>query len=265
MSRLTPAAFATLFLAGCAATTPEPQPYVHPGITWVRTAAEFDALALQAYQSAGDALADKVGDRSWSALPGQQNAADLPPAVIFDVDETVVSNVEFQLTLIPPFADEKLNAWNAANEAVAIPGVVEFAERARALGVELFFITNRPCMPDDASGDPCPQKAVTTQDINEAGIPVDESRVMLSFEQPGWNKEKKNRRDVIARDYRVIMLMGDDLGDFIPCSRRRAVAPCTEGATIESRARATAAHRDYWGDGWYILPNPMHGSWTTVR
>ena len=21
----------------------------------------------------------------------------------------------------------------------------------------------------------------------------------------------------------------------------------------------------YWGNGWYILPNPMYGSWTSIR
>ncbi|MEX1265726.1 MAG: HAD family acid phosphatase [Woeseia sp.] len=250
-------------LGACTTTTLPEGPSTHPGIEWVRTAAEFDALALQAYGMAGRALEEKVADTSWSALPEQTDAARLPPAIIYDVDETVVSNVEFQLSFVPPFSDEKLNDWNANNKATAIPGVAEFSKQARDLGVTLFFLTNRPCMPSGT--DPCPQKAVTVGDINEAGIPVGPEHVMLSYEQPGWNKEKKNRRDVIAKDYRVIMLMGDDLGDFIPCSRHRAVTPCGEGATMESRNRATEKHVDYWGNGWYILPNPMHGSWTTVR
>ncbi|NNC77006.1 MAG: hypothetical protein HKN77_03520 [Woeseiaceae bacterium] len=253
-------------LSACAVTPePAPEPNVHGGILWVLNSAEFAANSLQTYRDATDDLVAKVNDKSWSALPEQTNAAHLPPAIIFDVDETVVSNVEFQLTLVPPFKDEDLNAWNDANKARAIPGVADFAKAARALGVELFFVTNRPCIADDTTGDPCPQLAVTTQDIVEAGIPVTKDRVMLSYQQPGWNKEKKNRRDVIARDYRVIMLMGDDLGDFIPCSRRRAVAPCTTGATAASREAATLKYQDYWGDGWYFLPNPMHGSWTTIK
>ena len=251
--------------AACStAPVTEPEPVVHPGIWWVQHSAEFEALALQVYRKAGDDLAAKINDRSWSALPDQKNAEDLPPAIILDVDETVVSNAEFQLTLVPPFSDDKLNAWNAANKAVGIPGVAGFAAKARAMGVELFFVTNRPCIRNEVTGEACPQKSVSTQDVVEAGIPVTEDFVMLSYEQPGWNKEKKNRRDVIAKNYRVIMLIGDDLGDFIPCSRRRAVSPCTTGATAQSRQQATAQHRDYWGNGWYVLPNPMHGSWTTV-
>ena len=257
---------ATFLLTACA-TPPAPNPAADAdgGIEWVRTSAEFEAVSMQVYDEARDDLAAMIADKSWSALPDQKNAGHLPPAIIFDVDETVVSNVNFQLILVPPFRDEDLNAWNAANKAMPIPGVAEFAKYARSMGVELFFVTNRPCMPNRETGEACPQKAVTTQDIVEAGIPVTEDRVMLSYEKPGWNKEKKNRRDVIARDYRVIMLMGDDLGDFIPCSRRRAVAPCKEGATAASRASATRKYRDYWGNGWYILPNPMHGSWTSVR
>jgi len=265
-ARLFVSPFVLALLAACAST----QVAEHPassdgGIQWVLNSAEFEAIALQTYRDATDDLADKVNDTSWSALPGQTNAAHLPPAIIFDVDETVVSNVEFQLTLVPPFRDEDLNAWNAANKARAIPGVADFAKAARKLGVELFFVTNRPCIKDEVSGDPCPQRAVTTQDINEAGVPVTADRVMLSYQQPGWNKEKKNRRDAIAQNYRIIMLMGDDLGDFIACSRRRAVAPCDTGATVASRTADTLKYRDYWGNGWYVLPNPMHGSWTTVQ
>ena len=252
-----------LLVAGCATGAGDaPVPPVHPGVTWVNTAAEYEALALQAYRAATGDRAAKLADLSWSAIPGQADAAGLPPAIILDVDETVVDNVGFQYDLVPPFSDAQFIAWNAANPGVPVPGVVEFAAQARALGIELFFVTNRECAAE--GGDPCPQKAVTVGDIREAGVPVEPDRVMLSYERPGWNKEKKNRRDVVARDYRVLMLLGDDLNDFIPCSRARAVPPCEEGATAESRARAVERHRDYWGNGWYVLPNPMYGSWTTV-
>jgi predicted secreted acid phosphatase len=59
------------------------------------------------------------------------------------------------------------------------------------------------------------------------------------------------------------MLIGDDLSDFIACVRESPRGPCTAAATSESRAKALAEHADFWGNGWYILPNPMHGSWTS--
>ena len=113
--------------------------------------------------------------------------------------------------------------------------------------------------------DPCPQERITLQDLHDAGIPADAHHVMLAEEKPGWTKEKKVRRDLIAADYRVIMLFGDDLGDFIACVRARPDPPCTAPATQASRKAAIEQHAAYWGEGWYVLPNPMYGSWTTVQ
>jgi acid phosphatase len=61
------------------------------------------------------------------------------------------------------------------------------------------------------------------------------------------------------------MLIGDDLSDFIPCVRSSPRKPCTERATIESRDKLAYEHSNYWGAGWFVLPNPMHGSWTSVE
>ena len=63
--------------------------------------------------------------------------------------------------------------------------------------------------------------------------------------------------------YHMTMLVGDDLSDFIACVRESPHGACTEAATSESRAEALAKYADFWGNGWYILPNPMHGSWTS--
>lgn len=256
-----------LAAAGCAQ-----QPVASPadeepdsGILWVRDSAEYRALSLQAYAAAAEDLDGLLEDKTWSALPHQADAQDLPPAIIFDVDETLVTNVLFQIELEPPFRNHKLDDWNAAGTATPVPGAPEFVRLARDSGVATFFITNRPCEPKEGIADPCPQKAVTIDDLNEAGIPADTSNVMMANERPEWTREKKARRDLVAQDYRVIMLVGDDLGDFLPCTRARPVAPCTEGATKASRDRDVDEHASYWGNGWYVIPNPMHGSWTTVR
>jgi acid phosphatase len=234
-------------------------------VRWVQTAAEFEALALQAYRAAHEDLDKFIADTSWSALPDQHDATALPPAIITDVDETVVSNVEFQATLEPPFRNSKLDAWNDANTAQAMPGAVDFFRRAQQAGVTVFFVTNRPCEKKAGVQATCPQEQVTIQDLAEAGIEVTADRLMLSNVQSLWDREKVVRRDEIAATHRVIMLFGDDLGDFIACSRRRPLAPCTEEATTSSRRDDVRKFADYWAEGWYILPNPMHGSWTSVE
>jgi 5'-nucleotidase (lipoprotein e(P4) family) len=234
-------------------------------VHWVRTSAEFAALSYQAFNAAHRDFDRLLADSSWSALPWQQNVDDLPPAIITDVDETMVSNVEFQATFVAPFANHKLNTWNENSVAAPMPGAVDFMQRAQAADVTIFYITNRPCETIAGLDDPCPQKAVTIQDLNEAGFSADESNVMLSNERPEWDREKSVRRRHIAETHRVIMVFGDDLGDFIPCTRAKPVTPCESAGTIAGRAESTNERQSHWGQGWYILPNPMHGSWTTVK
>ena len=259
-----PARIALLFVAaagfvGCASQHSAEDDY---GVAWVNHSAEFEALSLQTYATATSDLDSFIADTSFSALPSQHGAQDLPLAVILDVDETVVSNVEFQLTYEPPFENWKLDQWNRDNPARAIPGVRDFVAAARAKGVTVFFVTNRPCEPEN--GEDCPQQQTTLDDIAEVGIEADDAHVLLAYEQPEWTREKRVRRELIAETHRVIMLIGDDLGDFIPCARTKAVPPCTSAANKADRQRLVRAHRHLWGKGWYVLPNPVHGSWTSA-
>jgi acid phosphatase len=257
---------AALILAGCAVQPgTETDDGIDLGLRWVRDAAEWQALALQAYAAAAEDLPRFLEDKQWSALPDQRDAEDLPPAIIFDVDETLVSNVDFQIALEPPFRNTKLDEWNATHEARPVPGAAQFVQLAIDSGVEVFFVTNRPCQAKPGVDRFCPQQDTTIHDLIETGIPANAERVMMAAERPDWTGEKKVRRDLIAQSYRVIMLIGDDLGDFIPCVRSTVVPPCTEPATQALRKATTEAHSGYWGNGWYILPNPMHGSWTSVE
>ena len=235
------------------------------GLLWVKHAAEYQAVATQVYRDATDDLPAYIDDKSWSAMPGYGGMSELPPAVILDVDETVVSNVDFQLIFERPYTNHKRDTWSSNHDSLVIPGVNRFVDAARDAGVTVFFITGRPCEPKDGTGDPCPQEQTTIDDLREVGIDVDPEHVMLSDERPDWDREKLVRRELIAKSHRVIMLIGDDLSDFVPCARKKVAATCDEPATRVSRAAAIEDYANLWGAGWYILPNPMHGSWTSVR
>ena len=217
---------------------------------------------MQVYQSAQRDLAPFIADESWSAMPGHPLAAGLPPAVILDVDETTINNARFQISFERPMEQWKLERWNDEHQSEPVPGVVEFVSAAQAAGVAVFFVTNRPCDPIDGNPDPCPQKRATVRDIGELGISTDAGHVLLADEN-GWDRAKIGRREHIAETHRVIMLFGDDLGDFVPCVRTRLFGPCTEPATKQSRVQLVEDHRAMWGHGWYIVPGPMHGSWTS--
>lgn len=260
----------TLLLAACAAP-PAQESTAHRetddiGVRWVEFAAEYRAICEQVYAEARRDLPHLLADENWSALPGQTADASRPPAIIMDVDETVVSNAAYQKTLaVAPYSRFGHFDWMRQNKAVAVRGAAEMVEAARAAGVEVFFVTNRACERfDDADGD-CPYEPVTIEDLREAGIETDAEHILMAWEQPAWDKEKLSRREHVASTHRVIMLFGDDLGDFVHCTRARPLPPCTEPATRASREAALDSHADYWGNGWYILPNPMHGSWTSAR
>jgi 5'-nucleotidase (lipoprotein e(P4) family) len=255
-------------VSGCGETPPPPtsgwQAEQDLGLLWVRHSAEYRALSLQAYHQAERDLAGFVADRNWTALPGQIRTEYLPPAIIFDVDETVVSGIEFQIAVEYPVNQTKLNDWNSTHDAIPVQGFARFAAKAQAAGVELFFMTNRPCEAVEGVQDPCPYKNTVVDDIREAGFDVDAEHVQLAYEKEQWTKEKLTRREHLAKTHRIIMLFGDDLSDFIPCVRATAAGPCTDPGTEDSRKRKVSQFSGYWGNGWYILPNPMHGSWKSV-
>jgi len=261
----------SMFVACASAPAPDPgaasagyDPQQDMGLLWVKHAAEYRAITMQAYRSAEAALPGYIADTSWSAMPGQTDAEKLPPAVILDVDETVVSNVDFQLAFERPFTNRKLYDFYRKNAAIPVPGVVEFVAAARQAGVDVFFVTNRPCELIDDDPDPCPQKQGVIEELESIGISTDDAHVLLADEND-WDRAKIRRREYIARTHRVIMLFGDDLGDFVPCVRTKLYGPCDQPATKASRAQLVEKYINYWGNGWYILPGPMHGSWTSFR
>ena len=68
------------------------------------------------------------------------------------------------------------------------------------------------------------------------------------------NGKAKNCRagERSRRDHRIVLNIGDDLADFLPDVRR---------ATPLAREQARCAADSRWGRQWFLLPNPMYGSW----
>jgi len=256
---------ALAMLAACATQAPTHAPDKDYGHAWVAHSSDYAALTRQVYAVATRDLERFVADKSWTAIPGQAGAENLPPAVILDVDETVINNVDFQLGFERPFTDRKLEMWDREHVAKPVPGVIEFIKAAKAAGVAVFYLTNRPCEKYEDEAAACPQKQTVIDGIRELGLDVEPEFVSLSYERPEWTKEKLIRRQAIGENYRVIMLFGDDFADFVQCARSSFHPPCTEPATRASRAADVLTYEHYWGNGWYILPGPMHGSWTSVR
>ena len=156
---------AILLGAGCSTQSVTHSPEDDLGILWVKHAAEYPAITRQVYQSAEQDLDEFIADKTWTAMPGQPVDPSLPPAVILDVDETVVSNVDFQLAFERPFTNRKMYDFFQDHDAIPVAGVVEFVATARAAGVTTFFVTNRPCEPIEGKPGHCPQKDWTIKEL----------------------------------------------------------------------------------------------------
>lgn len=242
-----------VLLAACATAPAREEaaapPAEHPllqSVLWVQTAAEYVAAAEQAFAAARAALPRALADTTWTAALEQSgDYAALPPAVIVDVDETVLDNSPFEAQLIrsgEEFDPARWSAWVDEAAAPPVPGALEFARAAERSGVTIFYVTNR-----DA-----PQEAGTRRNLEAAGFPLaeEEDVVLLRGEREGWSSDKSSRRAWVAERHRVLLVIGDDFNDFV-----FARLP------VEERDALVRRHADRWGERWIVLPNPMYGSW----
>ncbi len=260
-----PHAAATLATERCAPARPFAEG-AERATLWVRHSAEFRAASEIVYRSAGAALARGLLDPAWTAEPAQVgDLSSLPPAVVMDIDDTVLDNSEPQARMLlqgtcPGEFAALWDAWIAERAAPAVPGAAEFVRAARRMKdpqgrpVRVFFITNRECRPRAGDAAACPQQADTLANLRALGLdaPTLADDLMLKGERQDWPSEKLPRRLVVATGYRIVLNIGDDFGDFLPDVRRQDAA---------ARERARCAHRDRWGEQWFVVPNPMYGSW----
>jgi 5'-nucleotidase (lipoprotein e(P4) family) len=214
------------------------------GVLWVQTSAEFWALTTATYDSAQLLLERALTDRSWTAALEQAAGSEsLPPAVILDLDETVLDNSPQQAQMAlerTVYQQDMWNAWVEKAAAAAIPGAQSFIAFAEKRGVRVFFVTNRAAA----------EQAATLKNLAALGIAASDETVLTPGEN-GWTSDKTGRRAEIARSYRVLLLVGDDMNDFVS----------TATLTPPQRLELAKKHADRWGRGWILLPNAMYGSW----
>jgi acid phosphatase len=230
------------------ASSPPPVHEVFLGTLWVQTSAEYEALAEQAYAAAAARLEEALADPSWTAALEQEGAdfSHLPPAVILDVDETVLDNASFEAGLVvknAEYSESLWEEWVRLEQATPVPGAKAFLEHAHEQGVTIFYVTNRSAGQEEA----------TRANLLKEGFPIEESRdVVFMKGENDWGSDKTTRRAEVAKTHRILLLFGDDLNDFV--SGARAEAP-------EPRVDLARDHAGKWGHRWIVLPNPLYGSW----
>ena len=216
-------------------------------VLFKRTSAEYKANTFQIYTSAKNNIDKALADKSWTALKNQlKDYQNLPPALILDIDETVLDNSEHQVRSIKNGTNYPIGwkEWGSEESAGALPGVKEFLSYANTKGIKIFYVTNRTHDLEE----------YTRNNIKSLGLPFDNDMdVLLMKNEKGWGSDKTSRRDLIRKDFRVIQIFGDQLDDFIPL---------TESAkSMNERKILIDKYADMWGEKWYMLINPMYGEW----
>jgi 5'-nucleotidase (lipoprotein e(P4) family) len=213
-----------------APTSAKPLP---DSLRWVRDSAEYRAAAVQTYRAATTSVSTAAAGRKPSSW-----------AVVLDADETVISNLQYQIERAQAglsHTSESWRAWVARREATPLPGAAAFLARVHDLGGRIAVVTNRLesecpdtealfkmhkllydmmlCRPDGGPSDKNPRFAAVAAGTTKAGGPP---------------------LDVLA-------FVGDNILDFPGLTQ--SVATSNEAALAP------------FGTKFFLLPNPMYGSW----
>jgi 5'-nucleotidase (lipoprotein e(P4) family) len=248
-SRFTPALVALpLLLQACAPGTPGPasaaggvgpsgtaRPAGAPSeeLHWLRSSAEYRAVAIQTYRAAlaaARALSSGRPAGSWG--------------VSVDADETVLDNSGYEVELQRAGAvhtDPAWKAWVKRGERTAVPGAAAFLTGVRALGGRVAVVTN-------TADSLCPDVAAN---LRRAGLPYD-----LLVCRPDDAGDRKEGRWKAVEDgsavpgvgpVTLILWVGDNIQDFP--GQSQALRDADEAAFAE------------FGVRFFALPNPVYGTW----
>ncbi|MCF8230768.1 MAG: 5'-nucleotidase, lipoprotein e(P4) family [Bacteroidales bacterium] len=196
-----------------------------------QTASEMRALAYQAFN-----VAKLQVDRHMRRAGLTQKQA-----VVLDIDETILDNSPFQAHLIKKNASYSAYwaEWIKKEQANAIPGALEFLNYADKKGLAIFYVSNR----HDSL------RKHTKANLKDVGFPqVTDDHLFLKTVTSG----KEKRRQRIADEYKIIMLIGDNLNDF---------SEVFEGKSVAGRYAKTDSLREAFGKRFIVLPNAMYGEW----
>ncbi|PGH56179.1 5-nucleotide phosphatase [Azospirillum palustre] len=229
---------------------PVPQSDLLNAELWMQRSVEYKANSLAVYALGRIQLDKALAEKSWTAATEQTgNYQDLPPAVVLDLDETAMDNSAYQAGLVTTngeFSSKTWDAWVKAEKATAVPGAVEFTQYAESKGVKVFYVTNRNA----------DQEEPTRRNAQALGFPMggNVDTFLMSKEKPDWGSAKGTRRAYIAKEYRIVLLFGDNFGDF---------SDAYNGSEAD-RLKAFEAAKEHFGRDWLMLANPGYGSFESA-
>ncbi|MBT3586396.1 MAG: 5'-nucleotidase, lipoprotein e(P4) family [Halobacteriovoraceae bacterium] len=215
-------------LTGCASN---PQEKRLLATLYAQKSAESRALYYQAFEQAKMRLTFKLANRSSSKIP----------AVVLDVDETIIDNSAFQAQL---YKDKKSynkktwDHWIQAAVGTALPGAKSFLDFAKRKGVAVILITNRRIKNFEP----------TFKNLKEEGLILKRSQLIMRTDV----SSKDKRRHDVMKKYEILLLLGDSLGDL---------SGAFEVGDTRQRNLEVDKQKRRFGRDYIIFPNPMYGLW----
>jgi 5'-nucleotidase (lipoprotein e(P4) family) len=201
-------------------------------VLWQQQAAEYRALCYQAFNLALLRI---------NQIPKEKFRKERL-AIITDLDETILDNSYSEAQLIKEGKQHSAQSWKDWTDksaATAVPGAVEFLQMARKKGIAIFYISNR----DTAS------VSSTLINLKKLKLPNAAETHMLFLSK---TSSKEARRQLIMKKYSVVMLLGDNLNDFMQVFEQKPIA---------ERFAETDKVKNEWGKKFIVLPNATYGEW----
>lgn len=201
-------------------------------VLWQQMSAEYRALCYQAFNLATLRLEQAL------SIAGKAR----PLAIITDLDETILDNSFLAAYKIMNGTDITYPVWKSWLDGPTlptVPGGIDFLQYVASKGVTIFYISNRK-----AKG-----MAVTLSTLQKLNLPyADTEHVLLTTDDPS----KESRRQTVYESYKVVLLLGDNLNDFMQVF---------EDKNITDRFAETDSVRNDWGKKFIVLPNAAYGAW----
>ncbi len=200
-----------------------------------QTAAEYRALCYQAFNLATLRVKE---------LPKKEFKKN-KLAIITDIDETILDNSYSEAQLIKEgrsYSSESWLEWTNKSAATPVPGAKDFLQYAASRGIEIFYISNRKTIEVNS----------TIINLKKYNLPFADTAHMLFKAK---EDTKKARRQQVMSEYKVVLLMGDNLNDF---------SEVFESGNIEARFTLTDAAKDDWGRKFIVIPNCIYGEWESA-
>lgn len=208
-------------------------------LKWVNSSVEYQRICLKTYQD------------GWKYVKARAAGIDHPWAVVMDIDETVLSNAPYQQVLFeknqrfPYYWDE----WVKEARCATVPGAGAFIDSVHSLGsnAHIAFISDRTADLTEAS----------RRNLQNAGVWREGDVVLCKSAKEDTKAQRRKElsegsgRCAGLGQQEIIAQFGDQLGDFteIPNELTRGELNSFFGKS------------ENWRDSYFVLPNPMYGSW----